>query len=105
MGEAMTRKRTYKPKQTPSTFEQDLEETFEDMVEEIMPEVISEGLVVLQRDPEIQKLLSSLHLVSEGENIQSIAAQYLPEGMTRKDYARELYRKNGDLYVGKLIHL
>ena len=45
------------------------------------------------------------HTLQEGENILSVAAKYLPEGKTRKEYARELYALNGDLSVGKVVRL
>ena len=45
------------------------------------------------------------HTVLEGENIQTIAELYKPEGMTRQDYAKELFAKNGTFYPGKLIRL
>jgi hypothetical protein len=92
----MTRKRTYKPKPVEVVDEfWDAEESLE------LPEEPQEEL---EQQPEVIEK-PSLHLVSEGENIQSIAALYLPEGMTRKDYARDLYQRNGDAHVGKLIHL
>jgi hypothetical protein len=45
------------------------------------------------------------HKVLEGENILTIAERYLPEGMTRKDYAAQLYAANGDFHHGKTIRL
>lgn len=45
------------------------------------------------------------HTLQEGENILTVAAKYLPEGKSRKDYARELYDLNGDLSVGKVVRL
>lgn len=45
------------------------------------------------------------HTVAEGENIQAVAAKYLPAGMTRQAYARKLYQLNGDFYVGKVVKL
>lgn len=45
------------------------------------------------------------YVIQEGENIQTIAHRFKPEGMTRQDYAKELFAKNGNFYPGKVIRL
>ena len=61
------------------------------------------------QEPEVAQVLETLepgtHKVLEGENILTIAERYLPEGMTRKDYAAQLYATNGDFQEGKTIRL
>lgn len=44
---------------------------------------------------------------SEGDSYASLAAQFLPAGMTKHDYAVELYKKNGEvsLRAGMTIKL
>lgn len=53
----------------------------------------------------VKTLEPGTHKVLEGENILTIAERYLPEGMTRKDYAAQLYATNGDFQEGKTIRL
>ena len=68
--------------------------TFEEVTEEPAEEPV-----------EIPVENPGLHTVQEGENIQTIAELYKPEGMTRQDYAKELFAKNGNFYPGKTIRL
>jgi len=53
----------------------------------------------------VEALEPGTHKVLEGENILTIAERYLPEGMTRKNYAAQLYAANGDFHHGKTIRL
>jgi hypothetical protein len=46
----------------------------------------------------------SAHVVQEGENIQSIASLYCGD-RKRQEYAQELSKKNGTIYVGKTVIL
>lgn len=66
--------------------------------------------VTLSEEPElslevIDTAKPGTHKVLEGENILTIAELYLPEGMTRKDYAAQLYAANGHFTEGKTIRL
>jgi hypothetical protein len=45
------------------------------------------------------------HTMGEGENILTVAKRYLPEGMTRSEYATQLVKTNGSFEVGRVIHL
>jgi hypothetical protein len=45
------------------------------------------------------------HIVTDGQNIQTIAAMYKPDGMTRNEYAALLFKLNGDVSWGKVIRL
>jgi hypothetical protein len=45
------------------------------------------------------------HVLSDGENIQTVAAMYLPADMARKEYAKELHRNNKRWVTGALIKL
>jgi hypothetical protein len=53
----------------------------------------------------VETLEPGTHKVLKGENILSIAERYLPEGVTRKDYAAQLYAANGDFHEGKTVRL
>lgn len=52
-----------------------------------------------------QPLRATYHIVHDGENIQTIAAKYLPEGWTRNEYAQHLANQNKNWNVGAVIHL
>lgn len=45
------------------------------------------------------------HLLDEGENIQTVAALYLPSGITKSDYAKKLWELNKIWTVGSVIRL
>jgi len=45
------------------------------------------------------------YLVQSGENIQTVAARFLPEGMTRNEYAKKLYQLNGNISSGQVVNL
>lgn len=45
------------------------------------------------------------HLLDEGENIQTVAALYAPEGVSRSDYAKKLWELNKIWTVGSVIRL
>jgi len=45
------------------------------------------------------------HTMGEGENILTVARRYLPEGMTRSEYATQLVKTNGSFAVGRVINL
>lgn len=45
------------------------------------------------------------HILTEGQNIQTVAAMYLPEGMTRNEYAKLLFKLNGQVTWGQVIRL
>ena len=45
------------------------------------------------------------YLVQSGENIQTVAAKFLPEGMTRNEYAKKLFKLNGNFNAGQVINL
>jgi hypothetical protein len=63
---------------------------------DLEPEQLAEAVEIQQ---------PGTHKVLEGENILSIAERYLPKGMTRKDYAAQLYAANGDFHEGKTVRL
>lgn len=43
--------------------------------------------------------------VQEGENIQTVATKFLPEGMTRNEYAKKLFKLNGQIRSGQVVNL
>lgn len=45
------------------------------------------------------------HTLADGENILTIAEAYLPEGLTRKEYAKDLSLRNGNWTTGANIKL
>ena len=45
------------------------------------------------------------HIVADGENILTIAETYLPEGLTRKEYAKDLSSRNSNWSTGANIQL
>jgi hypothetical protein len=45
------------------------------------------------------------HILTEGQNIQTVAAMYLPEGMTRNEYAKFLFKLNGHVTWGQVVRL
>jgi hypothetical protein len=45
------------------------------------------------------------HTVADGENILTVAEAYLPAGMTRKEYAKDLASRNGNWNTGATIQL
>jgi hypothetical protein len=56
-----------------------------------------------KRVPKPKKIVS--HVMADGENILTIAAMYLPWGMTRKEYAEDLAKRNRNWNTGALINL
>jgi Tfp pilus assembly protein FimV len=55
----------------------------------------------------IVKLFDSptTHIMAEGENILTVARRYLPEGVTRSEYANRLVKSNPSFAVGRVISL
>lgn len=45
------------------------------------------------------------HVMREGENIMTVAMRYLPAGMTRQEYLRDLVARNRNLGAGATIRL
>jgi hypothetical protein len=45
------------------------------------------------------------HTMADGENILTIAEAYLPEGLTRKEYAKDLSSRNSNWSTGATIQL
>jgi hypothetical protein len=101
-------KRTYKPKvegyapealdgdgdglvQDGTEFERPVGTEFDWAVEETFEPKLAEN-------PKIYKL-------GEGENIQTVAEKFKPEGMTRQDYARALFVKNKNWNPGAVIYI
>ena len=65
-------------------------------------------------DPLLDKVIESIakalelptsHTMAEGENILTVARRYLPEGMTRSEYATSLDKTNSSFAVGRIINL
>lgn len=97
----MSQKRIYKPKgYKPDAIDGDGDGFVQDGTEFERPV----GTELTFEQPEVVEVAST-HAVAEGENIQTVAAKYLPAGQTRQDYARKLYELNGDFYVGKVVKL
>ena len=77
------------------------------------PEVQSEVVTLETTDPlaevfeSIAKVFesSTTHTMAEGENILTVARRYLPEGMTRSEYANRLVKTNPSFAVGRIIYL
>jgi Tfp pilus assembly protein FimV len=90
----MSQKRNYKPRTyTPAV----IQPVVTDEPDFIEPEPTQPVFVEI--------VVTDTHTVAEGENIQSVAAKYLPAGMTRQNYARRLYELNGDFFAGKVVRL
>jgi hypothetical protein len=49
--------------------------------------------------------LPTTHTMAEGENILTVARLYLPEGMTRSEYANKLVKTNPSFAVDRIINL
>ena len=105
------KKRTPKPAYVPAALDGDGDGLVQDGTEFERP-VDTEFQVTLCEEPEELEVFEPVevpnpgtHKVLEGENILSIAERYLPEGMTRKEYAEQLYAANGDFHEGKTIRL
>jgi hypothetical protein len=108
----MTQKRTYTPKPKPipegyvfAAKDGDGDGMVQDGTEFERPvgtEFFAEELELVS---EPVKEVPATHTLQEGENILTVAANYLPEGKTRSEYAKELYALNGDLSVGKVVRL
>ena len=93
----MANKKTYKPK-----------------VEGYVPEATDgDGDGLVQDSTEFERpvgveldwAMPETYLVKTGENVQTVAAKYLPEGMTRNEYAQKLFEKNGQFSAGQVIRL
>jgi len=54
---------------------------------------------------EVIYVAPTTHTMGEGENILTVAKRYLPEGMTRSEYATQLVKTNGSFAVGRVINL
>lgn len=54
---------------------------------------------------EIKEAMPESYLVQTGENVQTVAAKFLPEGMTRNEYAKKLFKMNGQINAGQVIRL
>lgn len=61
--------------------------------------------IFLEAEPAAEPKLQVTHTMKEGENIITIAQRYLPEGMTRSEYATRLVKSNSSFAVGRIIHL
>lgn len=46
-----------------------------------------------------------IHLMTDGENILTVAEAYLPADMTRKEYAKDLASRNSNWSAGATIQL
>ena len=99
------KKRTYKPKvegYTPEALDGDGDGLVQDGTE-------FEGPVGTEFDWAVEEetfqTLVNAHIIAEGENIQTIAELYKPEGMTRSEYAKTLFALNKNWSVGSVIHL
>lgn len=56
-------------------------------------------------EPLLAEVSATTHIMAEGENILTVAGRYLPEGMTRSEYATKLVKSNGSFAVGRVINL
>lgn len=69
-----------------------------ELTEEELIEALLESVVVVNAS-------SETYTVQDGENIQSIAEKFKPEGMSRQGYAKHLFKVNGYISAGKEIKL
>jgi hypothetical protein len=104
----MSQKRNYKPKgYKPNAIDGDGDGFVQDGTEFERP--VGTDLHFDEPEPTepvfIETQTVDIHTVAEGENIQAVAAKYVPAGMTRQDYARKLYELNGDFFAGKVVRL
>lgn len=54
---------------------------------------------------EISEAMPETYRIKTGENIQVVAAKFLPEGMTRNEYAKKLFQLNGQFTADQVIRL
>lgn len=104
----MTKKKTYTPKvqgYVPQAVDGDNDGMVQDGTEFERPvgteldefvEVVEESITITQ---------PGTYLVAGGENIQTVAAKFLPEGMTRNQYAKKLFALNGQISPGQVVKL
>ncbi len=87
----MATKKTYKPKTyVPQAVDADNDG------------IVQEG-TEFERPVEAPK--PTQHTLQDGENLQTVAAMYLPEGWTRNEYAQLLFKLNGQVTGGQVVRL
>jgi len=113
----MANKRTYKPKvegYVPQAIDGDNDGLVQDGTEFERPvgTEIDELIEVTEIDDVVEVIEETIieakpgtYLVQSGENIQTVAAKFLPEGMTRNEYAKKLYKLNGNIGSGQVVKL
>jgi hypothetical protein len=93
----MATKKTYKPKAyVPKAVDADNDGIVQEGTEFERP--VETELVVETPRP-------THHILQDGENIQTVAAMYLPEGWTRNEYAKLLFQLNGQVTGGQVVRL
>jgi hypothetical protein len=105
-GIKMASKRTYKPKvegYVPEALDGDNDGLVQDGTEFERP-VGTEFDWAVEETFEAPALVTA-HILQDGENLQTVAAMYLPEGMTRSEYARKLFQLNGQVTSGAVVRL
>lgn len=104
----MASKKTYKPKvegYVIAPVDGDNDGLVQDGTEFERP-VGTEIDVLLEEVSEtVPEMVPNSHVLADGENLQTVAALYLPEGMTRNEYAKKLYALNGAVSSGKVVRL
>lgn len=102
-------KRSTKPKYVPQAVDADGDGLVQEGTEFERPvdtEFTEEQLIEALQEPGVEVWVSTdTYIVQEGENIQSIAEKFKPEGMTRQEYAKHLFKVNGYPHAGKEIKL
>ena len=101
-------KRSTKPKYVPKAVDADGDGLVQEGTEferQVDTELAEEFIEALETVLEVAELPLETYIVQEGENIQSIAEKFKPEGMTRQDYAKYLFKVNGYPHAGKEIKL
>lgn len=99
-------KRSNKPKYVPQAVDADGDGLVQEGTEFERPvgTELAEELIEAIEEAQVQLSLET-YMVQDGENIQSIAEKFKPEGMTRQDYAKHLFKVNGYISAGKEIKL
>lgn len=102
-------RRSTKPKYVPQAIDADGDGLVQDGTEFerlVDTEFTEEELIEALQEPGVEVYVSTdIYIVQEGENIQSIAEKFKPEGMTRQEYAKHLFKVNGYPHAGKEIKL
>ena len=72
---------------------------------DVLMEEVTEEIVEKVLAPGVKTNLANTHTLKDGENIQTVARLYCPNGMNRNTYAQKLYALNKSWATGVVIRL